>query len=66
MKRAVTTVATLLLLLVLGPPAYAVDEGVPDRDRHPTSECSASTSMAAGPSPPRSSAPAPYCPTATS
>lgn len=34
MKRAVTLVAALVLM-VLGPPAYAVDEGVADRDRHP-------------------------------
>ena len=34
MKRAVALVAALLLL-VLAPPAYAVDEGVPDGDRHP-------------------------------
>ena len=35
MKRAATTMATVLLLLVLGPAAYAVDEGVPDQNRHP-------------------------------
>jgi hypothetical protein len=34
MKQVVTLVCALLLL-VLAPPAYAVDEGVPDRDRHP-------------------------------
>ncbi len=34
MKRAVALVAALMLL-VFAPPAYAVDEGVPDENRHP-------------------------------
>jgi hypothetical protein len=33
--KIATTLAALLLLLTLTPPAYAIDEGVPDRDRHP-------------------------------
>ena len=33
MKLAATLGA--LLLLALAPPALAIDEGVPDRDRHP-------------------------------
>ena len=32
MKLAATLAATLLL--VIAPPAPAIDEGVPDRDRH--------------------------------
>lgn len=33
--KVATTLAALLLLLTLAPPAHAIDEGVPDRDRHP-------------------------------